>query len=186
MGPERLGVSLIPALGLSILISGCHADARVDAARDVRHFLRAAKTGDMAGFEAGLDRTALRHNLLPQIGRALPRKDTAVLAPKLVDALLQPQAFRVQVEGSAANMLPDTATFALSLKWVGPGKVCLPAGPRRPTCTLVFQREGGAWKLVDMRLDAFRATIRRARGGDVAVGSGAAAPAKIEETQADG
>lgn len=151
---------LLPAFCAGALVSGCHTAARIDAAHDVRAFLRAARDGDNATFEAKIDRPLLEHNLLAQLERRLPDPHDP-LAPALVERLVRPATFRLQVQGqSPGDRLPGISTFALALKWLSSGRVCLPATPRRKLCALIFQREGSTWKLVGMGLDAFDGQIR--------------------------
>jgi len=137
------------------LLSGCHAEARLDAAHDVRAFLSAARENNRDRLEARIERAAVRRDVARQISEGL----TVLPRDQLdqgVNRLLQPSNFAVAVDGDPTpEKLPAPTTLALAMRWQAPGQVCLPAAPGREPCAITFRKEAGGWKLTGVRVATF-------------------------------
>jgi hypothetical protein len=145
------------AVLLSGLLSGCGVGSRADAAKGVEEFLRAAQAHDPLGFEARIDRPALRADLRRQL-MALGQQSTLEIeggpSERALDRMIGPEAFQL-VEANSGQALPaapTTAQLALLLKPIGGGKVCL-HDAKGDDCLLTFAKIGGRWRLTAMRAD---------------------------------
>jgi len=141
--------------GATFLLGGCHAEARLDAADDVRAFLAAARSNDAARLRSYVDQKAVGLDIERQIDEGLTvlRKDQLSQG---MDRLLQPSNFAVAVDGNPRpTKLPGRTTLALALRWQAPGKVCLPAAPGSEPCAITFRKEASGWKLTGMRAATF-------------------------------
>jgi hypothetical protein len=150
--------------GLLILgLSACAATTRFDAAGDVHAFLVAVRDGDKAGFEAHVDRDALKTNLRARIIAETTRRRGAgsveaagallaspLLAGVAVDLLVRPEVFKAAAERlgySSSRPIPDRLTIASGLRYVDQGRVCAARSKKDP-CLFVFRNDMGVWKLV--------------------------------------
>ena len=149
----------LAALGLALL-GGCATLPRYGASQDIHAFLVAVRDGDRAGFEAHLDRPALKTQLRSRLiaeagargGSGWAAAGAALAAPLVdvaVDALVRPDVFRaeaIRLGYDPAKPLPSALAIATRVRPVGDGRVCVEAAPGGP-CVFDFNDEGGVWRL---------------------------------------
>ncbi|MEY4256322.1 MAG: hypothetical protein RLZZ141_1549 [Pseudomonadota bacterium] len=155
------------ALVSAALLSSCATTSRYDAAGDVHQLLVAIRNHDQAGFEAHVDRAALktqlRGRLMAEAAKAHGSDSLAVLGALLarplvdvaVDQLVQPDVFGAVADYmgySAAKPLPDRVAIASVLRPIDETTVCAPRKKDGP-CVLVFRKETGSWRLVGFEGD---------------------------------
>ena len=160
----------LAALLFSAVLAACATAPRFEAAGDIHAFLVAIRDGDRAGFDAHVDRPALKAQLKSRlIGGEAQTHGTgswqaigAVLAGPLVDvgvdALVQPETFRaaaIKLGFAPDRPLPNRLQIDAFLRYTGDGEVCVTTRRDGP-CTLVFRNESGAWKLVGYEGDIGR------------------------------
>ena len=160
MRPSRL--ARLAALGLACLTAACATVPRCEAAGDIRAFLVAIRDGDQTGFDAHVDRPALKAQLKSRLiadqaaahGEASLQALGAILAGPLVDVgvdtLVQPETFRAEALrlGYAPDRpLPNRLEITSALRQIDPGRVCVVTRQDGP-CTLVFRDEDGVWRLI--------------------------------------
>ena len=139
---------------LPLALAGCGIDVRADAANGVARFLDAVRRGDRQGFEASIDRPALRAELraqLADLGRA-KGLDVGGASDFALDRMITPDAFRL-VEARTGQDLPvppSAAQVAVLMRVKDKGHVCL-TDLKGERCTLSFAKEGRAWRLTGMR-----------------------------------
>jgi len=139
----------------ALMLTGCHSGARYDAASDVRAFLAAARANDDEALMSHVDRKAVRADLARQIKAQLTSLKEDQLDAGL-DRLLQPDTFTVEINGGGSpKRLPSRGELASALRWQGPDRLCLPAGPGREPCAVTFSRQAQGWKLTGLRATAF-------------------------------
>ena len=144
----------------ALVLSSCATLPKLDAARDVHQFLVAVRDVDRAGFEAHVDRPALKSQMrsraLAEAPDLLGQQPLGVVGALLagplidlaVDALVQPQVFRVvalRMGYSPDQPITNSLVIARSLRSLGGGRVCALDKDR---CALVFGEEAGVWRLV--------------------------------------
>lgn len=149
------------AAGLALaaaLLAACATVERYDASADIRAFLIAVRDGDQAGFDAHVDRPALKRNLRGRLlaagaDRGEGAAALALLAGPLVDvavdALVQPQVFRAAAQRAGygpQTKVPGTLAIGQGVRRLDSGRVCAQIDGR---CAFVFRREAGVWRLVD-------------------------------------
>ncbi len=149
------------AAALALVASGCATVPRLSAANDIHAFLVAVRNGDREGFDAHVDRgalkTQLRSRVLGETARASGTGSWATLGAALagplvdvaVDALVQPAVFRaeaVRLGYDPARPIPSTLALAALVRPVGDGRVCVTTAHGGP-CVFDFDDEGGAWRL---------------------------------------
>lgn len=161
----------------ALFLSSCATIPRVDAAADIHAFLVSIRDGDRAGFEAHVDREALKVQLRARVMATAASGDPGGLAslPGLgafaagplvdlaVDALLRPEVFRAVAETrgySADKPIPGVLSIAQAVKPLGGGLVCVVARKDGP-CLLDFKNEGGIWRLTGFEGDLSQLRPRR-------------------------
>jgi hypothetical protein len=142
-------------------LAGCATAARFEAAGDVHALLVAVRDNDQAGFDAHIDRDALKDQLEQAITiRAEKSKKVggleafaALLAQPLAEVaaeqLLRPKVFQMaarQFGYDPSKALPDRLTITGSLKSVDDQTVCAVKSKSGP-CVLIFHKLDGAWRL---------------------------------------
>ena len=157
-----MGFRKVAAAFLLLVLAGCAATTRFDAAGDVHAFLVAIRDGDRAVFDAHVDKDALksemRARLIAEAANSPKAKNAAVAGALLasplgdiaVNALLRPDVFRAaaQMMGySADRPIPDRLGIAAGLRYVESDRVCV-ARKKSAPCLFVFRNEGGIWRLV--------------------------------------
>ena len=163
---RRLASLILAAAALT----GCATVPRFEAAGDIRAFLVAIRDGDQAGFDAHVDRGALKTQLKSRLigeearthgagsWQALGAAVAGPLVDVGVDAFVQPESFRAAALalGYAPDRpLPSRLEIDAFLRSIGDGEVCVFTRHDGP-CTLVFRNEDGTWRLVGYEGDVGR------------------------------
>ena len=148
-------------IGLLATLSACATATRLDAAGDVHALLISIRDNDKAGFNAHVDRQALKASieahLVEEAGRRTKDENLrglgALMAPYLAEAadkaLIQPSTFRsvaYQYGYKPGQPIPGQVVIAGSLKAMPDGRVCATKTKDGP-CVLIFTRTDGVWKL---------------------------------------
>ncbi len=148
-------------IGLLATLSACATATRLDAAGDVHALLISIRDNDKAGFNAHVDRQALKASieahLVEEAGRRTKDENLrglgALMAPYLAEAadkaLIQPSTFRsvaYQYGYKPGQPIPGQVVIAGSLKAMPDGRVCATKSKDGP-CVLIFTRTDGVWKL---------------------------------------
>jgi hypothetical protein len=161
------GCFVAAAAVLALGLSGCSMGVRADASKDIAAFLKAAHQGDRKGFEAGLDRPALRSDLRDQIAD-LGRNNTLDVdggpSEFAIDRMISPRAFRL-VEAQTGRALPEAPTPAqvqLLMTVTDRSHVCI-RNPAREPCVLRFAKAKGQWRLVGMPATDLKIEVQPAR-----------------------
>jgi hypothetical protein len=151
-----IGLVLVAAL-----LGSCATVSRLDAAGDVHALLVAVRDNDQAGFDAHIDRDALRIQLQNAIvGHAEKAKRSggleafaALIAQPLAevaaDQLLRPKVFQLaarQFGYDPDKPLPDRLNIAASLRSLDDQSVCAAKSKTGP-CVLMFHKSDGVWRL---------------------------------------
>ena len=148
----------IGILAAALSLSACASAERLGAANDVHALLISIRDNDQAGFDAHVDREALKAQLKTQIDRriggdARVRDLARLLGPSVVDfadqALVQPSTFKLVAEQygyTPATRIPNAVVIASALKTLPDGRVCATRSKGGP-CILTFTKEQGGWKL---------------------------------------
>lgn len=157
MRPFRVAI----LIGLLATLSACATATRLDAAGDVHTLLISIRDNDKAGFNAHVDRQALKASieahLVEEAGRRTKDENLrglgALMAPYLAEAadkaLIQPSTFRsvaYQYGYKPGQPIPGQVVIAGSLKAMPDGRVCATKSKDGP-CVLIFTRTDGVWKL---------------------------------------
>ena len=145
---------------LALLIAGCSATTRLDAAGDVHDLLVSVRDNDQKAFERHIDRDALRrqiegrmvreatastHPALRSLGIALAQPGAAMAEAML----LQPRVLRMAAEHygyTPDQPIPGRVAIAGSLKYLDDGRVCA-TRKKQGECLLTFSQRGGTWRL---------------------------------------
>ena len=148
----------LAVLTLCVLASACGPAARDEAAVGIARFLDAARAGDRIGFEARIDRPALREDLRGQlvaVARANGVDVDGGPSDAALDRMIAPEAFRLILapNGRALTNAPSPRAIAADLKIIDGGKVCIRDPQAETECLLTFARgpDKDAWRLVAMR-----------------------------------
>lgn len=157
----------LPAL-VALGLFACSTTQRLGAAGDVHDLLVAIRNNDQAGFDAHVDRPALRAELESRILARAGRSDrsgslsaiAAVFAGPIADAatnaVLRPQVFRSVAEyyGYRPDQpIPGRLVIASQLKALPDGRVCATRHRNGP-CLVTFAQQNGSWRLVSFDGDA--------------------------------
>jgi len=161
---RRGRLSAAAALAVA-LIGGCTTTARLGAADDIHAFLVAIRDDDKAGFNAHVDRSALKAELRDRLVADAIHRDAglgalaamigAPLVDVAVDKLVQPEVFRAAAEAagySPEKPLPGTLQIAESLRAIDDAHVCI-ARTRASPCIFTFTDEDGVWRLTALEVD---------------------------------
>lgn len=153
--------------GLLVLsLSACATARKLDAANDVHALLIAIRDNDQAGFDAHVDRPALKRELEGRM-MAEAKKDSrlgplaAVLAPSLAelagDTLVQPRVFKRVAEYygyTPQTKIPGAVAISQALKPLPDGRMCATRKKDGP-CLLMFTKDTeGHWRLSGFEGDA--------------------------------
>lgn len=151
----------IGIIAIAALLASCASLSRLDAAGDVHALLVAVRDNDQAGFDAHIDRDALKdqlqHAIVGQAEKAKKSSDldafAVLLAQPLADVaadqLLRPKVFQLaarQFGYDPDKPLPDRLTIAGSLRAVDDQTVCA-AKSKSGACVLIFHKADGVWRL---------------------------------------
>jgi hypothetical protein len=123
------------------------------AAQSASRLLAAALKGDRAGFEAQIDRAAVRDDVRRQVSQMAKGSALDVdggPSEFALDRMIGPQAVRVVQAGTgqAVTRPPSPAQVAPLMKRVDRGRVCLKG--KTSDCALMFAKAHGGWRLVGM------------------------------------
>jgi hypothetical protein len=155
-------------VAVTLFAAACAGPERYDAAGDVHALLIAIRDGDQAGFDAHVDRPALKSQLRARLMVEVTRRSSGdatlaalgamvgrPLADTLADALIQPDVFRAVAEYlgySPDRPIPGQLVIAQSLKRVDDARVCIPKTAGGP-CVLIFTNEDHTWRLTGFEGD---------------------------------
>lgn len=151
---RKLSVAAVAAL--MVVAQGC---ARKPEKREettaAQALLASAWSEDASGFEAVIDRTALRADLRQQLLQVAQANALAIeggASDAALDRMITPHAFRlVQAQtGAPLPAAPSLAQTAALMKPLGKDRVCLHDQTPEQTCLLTFARVKDAWRLVAM------------------------------------
>lgn len=137
--------------GLGVALSACGADAKDEAAQDVRDLLVAAQEGDADAFEAGIDREKLKADLRVQVREAAREQGIDIGGPSdaALDRMIGPDAVRVaQTDPETA---PTAAQIAEILEVKDNTRACLRVPGEADGCALTFEKQGPRWKLIGVQ-----------------------------------
>jgi hypothetical protein len=151
-------LALATPLFLGLTLSACASVNRLGAANDVHALLVAIRDDDQQGFDAHVDRAALKTQLQAELDRRIGKNDQVrdlarLLGPSVVEmadqALIQPRTFRLAAEQfgyTPAVKIPNALAIAGALKPLPDGRVCATRKKDGP-CVMTFTKEPGGWKL---------------------------------------
>jgi hypothetical protein len=158
----------LAVVALAFALASCAETQKIDAAGDIHAFLISIRDGDKAGFNAHVDRAALKTQIRARImAEAAKRDDKAgdaaligvLLGGRLVDSLsdrlIQPDVFRAVADYlgyKADTPIPNQLIIASALRNLDGGDVCAARSKTGP-CILVFRNEDGSWKLIGFEGD---------------------------------
>ena len=153
---------------LALVAASCAETAKIDAAGDIHAFLIAIRDSDRAGFNAHVDRDALKIQIRARILEAAAKRDDndgdmvalatmlgRPMVDKLSDALIQPDVFRAvaQYLGYTPDKpIPGQFAIAQALRPMDSDHVCVVTKKDGP-CVLDFRNEDGVWKLIGFEGD---------------------------------
>ena len=154
---RRLCLIGFAALGLA----GCGGSGPDGAAQSANRLLDAAFKGDRIGFEAEIDRGAVREDVRRQV-TAVARATTLDVdggpSEFALDRMISPAAIRLVHAGSGETLstAPTPAQIAPLMKTMDARHACLRDTSAPHHCLLTFARAGGAWRLVGMQATGLR------------------------------
>jgi hypothetical protein len=167
-------VRLILVLALGLLAQACAGPTQLSAANDIHAFLLSIRDDDQAGFDAHVDRSALKAQLRARLMVDATRQggDVGALAALFgkplvdlaVDQLVQPQVFRAaaaQFGYSPDQPIPGVIAIAQALKPIDDAHVCV-VRKRDGPCIFDFTNEAGVWRLTAFEGD--RSLLRLPKG----------------------
>ena len=153
------------AVAALALLAACASTARLGAGDDIHAFMVAIRDDDKVGFNAHVDRGALKAELRDKLVADATRQDAglgmlaAALGPPLVDVavdrLVQPEVVRTVAEQagySPAKPLPGAIQIAEGLRTTDADHVCV-ARTRTAPCIFIFTDEDGVWRLTSIQAD---------------------------------
>jgi hypothetical protein len=157
----------VAALAALVLASaqGCARKAQESGSAEAAHtLLAAAWSGDAKGFEAAVDRPAVRADLRRQLLAVAQANTLSVeggASDAALDRMITPQAFRLVQAGTYAPLAaaPSRAQTAALLRAAGPDRACVPAAASGPACLLTFARQKAGWRLVGMAPAGFSVQV---------------------------
>lgn len=143
----------LTALAVALQACGDRPDKQAMAA--VQGLLTAVQTGNAGGFEALLDRPALRADLRKQITSVARRDDLVVdggPSELALDNMISPQAFRLVQAGSGAPLTaaPSKTQVEDLVKRLDDHRVCVHDLTPKQTCIVTFAKEAPGWRMIGM------------------------------------
>jgi hypothetical protein len=139
----------------SLALSGCGGAAPKGAVDAASRLMAAAVSGDRAGFEAEIDRAALREDLRRQVN-AMARDSALEVdggpSEFALDRMIGPDSVRlVGPDGEILHEAPSSRELARLMRVVDRDHVCIQRSASPRDCVLTFAREPQGWRLVGMR-----------------------------------
>lgn len=146
---------------LAFALSACGLGERSEASKAIARFLSVVQKDDRQGFEAGIDRAALRSDLADQMSDVGKNHGLDVGEPPsefVLDRMINPQAVRVLATRTAPGWpaLPTAAQVVPHMKVRDYRHVCLEEQATKQ-CLLTFAKRDGAWRLTGMPAGAAHA-----------------------------
>jgi len=150
---------------LAVSAQGC---ARKPEARPetgaAQALLTAVWSQDPKGFEAVIDRAAVRADLRQQLLRVAQASTLSVeggASDAALDRMITPNAFQLVAAGSGAPLVaaPSRAQTAALLKPIGKNAVCVHDQTPAQACLLVFAKRTAGWRLVGMAPAGFSVDV---------------------------
>jgi hypothetical protein len=154
---------LLAIAALAVACASCAETTKIDAAGDIHAFLIAIRDSDRAGFNAHVDRDALKIQIRARLMAEASKRDdkkgdlmalaTVLGRPvldSLSDALIQPDVFRAVAQYlgySADRPIPGQFVIAQTLRPIDSDHVCIVTRKDGP-CLMDFRNEDGVWKLI--------------------------------------
>ena len=164
------------ALMALVLLAACATATRYGASSDIHDFLVAVRDGDQAGFDAHIDRDALKANLKARLmaaaadrfGTSSPKTLGALalagpVANLAVDALARPEVFQAAaalVGYGPETKVPNFIALGQVVKPLDSVRVCVMI---RRQCAFIFRNEDGGWKMIAFEGDLSLLERRRTR-----------------------
>jgi hypothetical protein len=138
--------------------------AQSGVAEAAQSLMAAAWSGDVKGFEAAIDRPALRADLrrqLLQVAQANALSVEGGASDAALDRMITPDAFRMVQAGTGGPLVaaPSRDQAAALLKALGDGRACVQAAAPEQTCLLTFARQPTGWRLVGMAPAGFTIAV---------------------------
>jgi hypothetical protein len=150
---------------LLLLAQACARKPQESGAADAAQaLLTAAWAGDDKGFEAQIDRPALRADLRRQLMAVAQANALSVeggASDQALDRMITPDAFRMvqTTTGEPLPAAPTRAQTAALLKPAGADRACIQAVPPQQACLLTFAKEQAGWRLVGMAPAGFTIAV---------------------------
>jgi hypothetical protein len=153
---------LVTFAALAALLAGCSTVPRFEAASDIHAFLVAIRDGDRAGFDAHVDKPALKTNLRAHLladGAQKGQASSALsflagpLVDLAVDAAARPEVFKLAAAEygyDSSKPLPNSLAIAQLVHPLEGGRACVVTRSKGP-CVFIFKDEEGVWKLIDFQ-----------------------------------
>jgi len=149
-------LSVAAAAALMVLAQGCaRKPEERSETKSVQALLASAWSQDPRGFEAAIDRSAVRADLREQLLKVAQANMLAVeggASDAVLDRMITPYAFRLVEAQTGAPLAaaPTLAQTAALLKPLGKDRVCLHDQTPQQSCLLTFARVKDEWRLVGM------------------------------------
>lgn len=159
---------MVRVAALAALVLSAQACARKPshnaAAQTAQTLLTAAWTGDAKGFEATIDRPAVRADLrrqLQQVAQANALSVEGGASDAALDRMISPDSFRMVQAGSGQPLpaAPTQVQTAALIKPLGGDRACVQAQAPDQTCLLTFAKETAGWRLVGMAPAGFTIAV---------------------------
>jgi hypothetical protein len=152
------------ALAAAVALTACNKKPpEVQAAEAAQKLLAAAWAGDAKGFEAGIDRAAIRADLRSQLAEVAQQNTLSVeggASDAALDRMIGPGAFRMtDADGAPLAAAPTTPQVLQLIAPLGEDKACIRAAAADSSCRLTFKHEGEAWKLAGMAPAGFTIAV---------------------------
>ena len=130
----------------------------------VQALLTSAWSDDPDGFEAVVDRPAVRADLRQQLLQVAQANTLSVeggASDAALDRMISPHAFRLVEASSGAPLVsaPSRTQIAALLKPVGRNTVCVHDQTPAETCLLTFTKLKAGWRLVGMAPAGFTIAV---------------------------
>ena len=144
---------VVALLALACLLSACGGGVRAKGSAAISAFLATVQHDDRQGFEAALDRPALRSDLREQLTELGKTRGVDVGGPSefALDRMITPQDVGLTAQRVAPGWpaTPTAAQIVPHMKALDSRHVCLEEAATR-RCLLSFAKRDDRWRLVGM------------------------------------